>query len=607
MSSFSGPVPRVIASPPRLSVLLALAALTGGSVPVAAGQEPDSAAVHGAARDAQAAFERGRLRRAPEARGDWGGDCDEIVGRMCLRLEQSDDWWPGPPDAEDVEAREALLHELARAGEAVPGDLWILAQRTYYLWEAGRPEAALPLLEEPCPVSPTWWCDALRGFALHRAHRFPEAEDAFRRALEAMPLGTDRQWLDPRLVVDREGREALDAAGGERDLLVDRLWALSDPLFLVPGNDRWTEHMARRVQEFMQEDSRNGYGLRWGDDLAETLVRYGPEIGWEERRPGPGQIAAPSDGIGHQHPETRSLVAPGRALRSVAATNPEDWNPGGRYLPRSGYAPPYAPVILPAAGALHLVPRGREITVVTDLGLPEDTSYHAAHGHPPLPVPESVGSGSPRYGLFAVDPEGRVVARAEGGDGRLSLTVPPGRYLLSGEVWAPDSLRAGRLREGIDWPGAPEDVPTISDLLLADPPPEEVGSLEAVLPHLRAGARAERVAPGETILVAWELHGLGWRPAEPLRYELGFQEAGEGFFRRAGRFLGLVGDPWTQDLRWSEEGPSTPGPAFRATRLTLPPDMEEGAYLIRLEVGMDGRQTLVAERAVRVTRDTGSR
>jgi hypothetical protein len=212
-----------------------------------------------------------------------------------------------------------------------------------------------------------------------------------------------------------------------------------------------------------------------------------------------------------------------------------------------------------------------------------------------------------RYGLFAVDPEGRVVARSEGDQGHLAITVPPGRYLLSGVVWAPDSLRAGRIRQGMDWPGAPEDVPTLSDLLLADPFPGEASSLEAVLPHLRSGVRAERVAPGETILVAWELHGLGWRPAEPLRYELGFQEAGEGFFRRAGRFLGLVGDPWTQDLRWSEEGPSTPGPTFRATRLTLPGDMEEGAYLIRLEVGMDGRQTLVAERSVRVTRDPGSR
>lgn len=607
MSSSSGPLPRVIAPPPRLSVLLAIAALPVASGAAATVQEADSAEVHAAARDAQAAFERARLRHAPEAAGGWGGDCDEIVGRMCLRLEQTDDWWPGPPDPQDVEAREVLLRTLARAGAALPGDLWILAQRTYYLWEAGRPEAALPLLKDPCPVSPAWWCDALRGFALHRADRFPEAEGAFQRALAGMPPGTDRQWLDPRLVVDREGREALDAAGEERDRLVDRLWALSDPLFLVPGNDRWTEHMARRVQEFMQEDSRNGYGLRWGNDLAETLVRYGPEVGWEERRPGPGQVAAPSDGIGHQHPETRSLVAPGRALRSVVATEPADWNSGGRYLPRSGYAPSYAPVILPAAGALHLIPRGREITVVAELGLPEDTSYHAAHGHPPLPVPRTLAGGPPRYGLFAVDPDGRVVARAEGEDGRLALTVPPGRYLLSGEVLAADSLRAGRIRQGLDWAGVPEDVPTLSDLLLADPVPGEVGSLEALLPLLRAGIRAERVAPGETILVAWELHGLGWRPAEPIRYELAFQAEGGGFFRRAGRFLGLVGDPWTQDLRWTEEGPSTPGPAFRATRLTLPGDMEEGAYLLRLEVGMEGRQTLVAERAVRVTREPGSR
>ncbi|HSM04136.1 MAG TPA: hypothetical protein VK858_05930 [Longimicrobiales bacterium] len=590
----------------RLSAMPVLLAAAGLLPAAGAGQVADSAEVHGAARDAQAAFERARLRNAPDAVGSWGGDCDEIVGRMCLRLRETGDWWPGPPDPDDVAARDELLRALSRAGDALPGDLWILAQRTYYLWEAGRPEAALPLLT-PCRVTPAWWCDALAGYALHRSHRFPEAAEAFDRALAGMPPGDDGLWRDPRLVVDREGRETLDRAGQDWGRLVRRLWALSDPLFLVPGNDRWTEHMARRVQEFMHEDARNGYGLRWGGDLAETLVRYGPEIGWEERRPRPGEVAAASDGIGHQHPELRSLVAPGRAMVAPSATEPQDWNPGDRHLPRSGYAPAYAPVILPAPGAFRLVPRGRTLAVVSDIALPEDTSYHAAHGHPPLPRPQGLGDGAPRFGLFAVDPDGRVVARAEGPDGRLAVTVPPGRYILSAEVWAPDSLRAGRVRQGVEWTGVPEDVPMISDLLLADPAAGDPASMDAALPWLRTGVDAERVAPGETILVAWELSGLGWRPAEPLRYELGFQEAGDGFFRRAGRFLGLVGDPWSQDLRWSEEGPPAPGPFFRATRLTFPPDMAEGAYLIRLEVGMEGRQSLVAERVVRVSRDAGSR
>jgi hypothetical protein len=566
---------------------------------------PDSLSLHEAARTAQARFERLRLRNASFAVGGWGGECDEILGRMCLRLLETGDWWPQEPDPATVRAREALLSELERAGRALPGDLWILAQRVYYLWEAGDPEAALPLLT-PCPVTPAWWCDALRGFAFHRSDRFQESAAAFRRALEHMPPEEARRWTNPREVADLDGREALDGSP-DRDRLASRFWALSDPLVLVPGNDRWTEHLSRRVQEFVQEDARNGYGLRWGDDLAEVLIRYGPELGWERRRPEPGSLPSAAGGVGHQHPEVRSLVAPGAALTRLTSTLDSDWNPGERFLPRSGYAPSYAPVILPADGVLRFVPRGDDVVVLGLLGLPQDTSFHADHGHPPLSRATPPDGAGLRFGLFALDPEGEVVARDEALDGRLAVTLPPGRYLLSAEVWAPDSARAGRVRRGFEWGGVPRDVPVLSDLLLADPVAPTPATLDALVPHLRVGLRAERLAPGETVTVAWELHGLGWTGPEELRYELVLEEAGEGILRRVGRFLGLAGDPWTQELAWSESGPGTPGPAFRATRLTLPPDMEEGRYVLRLEATIEGREPMVVQQEMRVGPDPGPR
>ncbi len=562
-------------------------------------QVSDSVAVHREARNAQATFERARLRNAPDADPGWGGSCDELLGRLCLRLTETGDWWPEAPDPETVRRRIELLAELERVALVLPGDSWVLGQRAFYLAEAGVPEDILPLLE-PCLATPGWWCDALAGFALHRSHRYVEAEAAFELALAAMPPEEAARWTDPRPLMDRQGREFMDRSP-DRQATAARFWDLSDPLFLVPGNDRWTEHLARHVEEVVREDARNSYGLRWGDDLAEALIRYGPESGWEVRRPRAGEMVSALEGVGHHHPESRSHVAPGRALTEPSATEPKEWNPGDRFLPRSGYAPSYAPVLLPAAGVIRSVPRGDEVVVVALLALPADTSHHADHGHPPLPGPEAeVASGEPQFGLFATDTMGRLVAAEESADGRALLYLPPGEYLLSAEAWAPDSLMAGRIRAGFSWNGVPPDVPVISDLLLADvmdPPPE---TLEELVSFLRTGAAASRFIPGETVMVGWEIHGLGWQGSEEVRYELVFEGARGGFFTRAGRALGLVGDPWEQQLAWQEPGPESPGPFLRTAGLTLPPEMEPGDYTLRLTVRVAGREAMVSEQSVRV-------
>lgn len=564
-------------------------------------QVADSARLHGEARDAQADFERARLRRAPEADAGWGGSCDELLGRLCLRLTETGDWWPEEEDPQTVRARTELLAALARIGDVLPGDSWVLGQRAVYLAEAGTPEEIFPAVA-PCLVTPRWWCDAVAGFALHRTHHFVEAEAAFHRALGAMSPEEVARWTDPRPVMDRSGRELMDRAR-DRQEVASRFWALSDPLFLIPGNDRWTEHLARRVEEVVRGEGRNGYGLRWGEDLAEALVRYGPESGWEVRRRRAGEVASAREGVGHHHPESRSHVAPGRGLTELAETSPGDWNPGERYLARSGYAPSYAPVLLPAPGVLRMVPRGEEVVVLALVELPQDTSHHADHGHPPLPRPAWVPKSSPlRYGLFATDSLGRITAEDRSADGRMMIHLQPGDYLLSAEVWAPDLLLAGRIRSGFAWAGVPRDVPVVSDLLLADPADPSPTTLEELVPFLRTGLEASRIAPGETATVAWEIHGLGWQGREDIRYELVFVGNRGGFFTRAGRALGLVGDPWEQELAWREPGPEATGPFLRTAALTLPPEMEPGDYSLRLTVRVTGREPMVTEQPIRVDR-----
>lgn len=175
------------------------------------------------------------------------------------------------------------------------------------------------------------------------------------------------------------------------------------------------------------------------------------------------------------------------------------------------------------------------------------------------------------------------------------ISVAPGEYLVSAEVWAPDSARAGRLRKGLVWNGVPADIATLSDLLVAEAGTEEPATLEAALPHLRPAA----VGRGERIRVAWELHGFGWRP-ETLRYRFDLVEAPGGFLRRLGRTLGLVAEGRAISLGWEESGPGVPGPFFRSAEVAIPPDLPTGDYLIRLRVESSGREPLVSERTLQI-------
>ncbi|HSG47835.1 MAG TPA: hypothetical protein VLA43_08500, partial [Longimicrobiales bacterium] len=343
------PSPRLPVSPLAATLLLAILTVSVQAAAPAAAQgpgaalRPDSVRILREAREAQARFERLRRRVVPEAAGTWGGRCDEIVGRMCLRLGPAGDWWPEPEPRELVEGRAELLMALDEAGRALPGDEWILGQTVVYLVEAGQADEALARARRCGPAS-DWWCTALAGYVLHTGHRYLEAEGAFRRALAGMDSADVRRWTDPGILLDGDGRDALDGAAPRLvPVLRDRLWELSDPLFLVEGNDRWTEHMARQVVVRTRESAANPYGLRWGDDLAETVVRYGWEVGWERIEPRPPGMAMTSHAVGHQHPESRPHIAPGAALTALGATEPDAWNPGSRFLPRTGYAPGYAP------------------------------------------------------------------------------------------------------------------------------------------------------------------------------------------------------------------------------------------------------------------------
>ncbi len=147
-----------------------------------------------------------------------------------------------------------------------------------YAWRR-RPEAlAIPLTG--CDAA-DWWCDALRGLAAHRVGATVTAEQHFARVLAALPPAEQCRWHMLALLPRASCAHASPAQDSLR-------WWLSDPLWLEPGNDRWTEHLSRHVlfriferhEQLLQQAHLRPQQSKsmddWSADLSLTrALRYG--------------------------------------------------------------------------------------------------------------------------------------------------------------------------------------------------------------------------------------------------------------------------------------------------------------------------------------------
>ena len=559
--------------------------------------------VRGAARSAQVRFERGRVPHLPRARTGSNAPCDETVGRFCTWYDEGD-WTPEAEAPEIARLRDELLAQLDSLQPRAPGDAWILGQRVWYRAEAEDWAGALEVARACGPPQEPWWCAALTGLALHGLERYPEAERAFDLALWEMDVERAWTWRVPVRAVDGEGREILeslrDAPVDSVERVLDRLWSLADPLELVEGNDRKTAHFARWTVATIRDGARTPYGIRWGSDLEELLVRHGWELGWEREldpwSTGPDRI------VGHKHPEGRDYLPPGRALGAPVAADP-GWMTADRTWPRSLYAPPYAPVILPMDGQVAIFPRGRSFAVVTTHYLPPDTTRYVREGLVrPWMDPGAQDTIPDVAGLHLAEARtgkriGQAVSDAIAGG--LMLEARAGEYVLSVEAWSPGLRRAGRLRTGVSYHPRPEDIPVLSDLLLieggGEPPVDLESAIGTALP-------TAHVAERERLGIVWEVSGLDFR-AESLAFDLSVGRIDRGLLSRLGGFLGLSDGPRPLVLRWQEVGPDEPSVVFRHLDLDLP-DVSPGRYEIRLTLRTTGREPVRAVRTFEVRTPT---
>jgi hypothetical protein len=217
----------------------------------------DSVEVSHHARDLQVRFERRRRQMLPRF---YVGTADHclIVGRFC-------EWHPNlkdyvvPDEGKNIrKARADLLRDLEKAAAAIPGDDWIIGQRIRYLTESRDSSAAS--VARSCRAT-KWWCDALLGLALHVNGDYLAADSAYALALAAMPTPMRCHWLNLAPLLDDDIRGTYRKMTCPRREAIDaRIWWVADPLYMIPGNERRTEHFSRVLHTALQSEAENTYG-----------------------------------------------------------------------------------------------------------------------------------------------------------------------------------------------------------------------------------------------------------------------------------------------------------------------------------------------------------
>jgi hypothetical protein len=534
------------------------------------------------ARSDQHRFERLRRGHLPYTYLAAPRRCDEVVGRFCLWHDDEDERWTARPESDAIRrGRERLLGELERAAVDAPADPWIAGQRVRYLVEAGRHEDAVTIARA-CRAVPDWWCPALEGFALHAAAAFPAADSAFSRALAAMPEAERCRWSDVAVLID-DARVRAAYAGTPcpaRDSVERRFWWLADPLYLVPGNDHRTEHYARLVLDALQRRAESGFGLRWGEDLRELLLRYGWPAGWERDARRTSTLLEDGSIVGHHPPGARTLAPPRAALERPTAFAPGDWSLDPA-RPRSTHLPPYAVAFDALEHQLAVFRRGDSSVVVA--------AWDAA---------DSLPAGSTVEAALVLAPDERtqpLVARSPGGPrGAAVATVRATPLLVSVEALARGERRAARARYGLTLAPLAAGTFAISDLLLFHPQDSLPDSLAVAA---RDALGSLRVRSGERVGVYWEVYGLGGRD-DQLSITVTLVREGKSWLRRTFEWAGLARDRSRRaHLEWAEQ-PRTDGALLpRAVTLDLA-DVQPGVYRLAVEARRAGGEAARAERTV---------
>ncbi|MCG6957832.1 MAG: hypothetical protein LJF04_17720, partial [Gemmatimonadetes bacterium] len=342
----------------------------------------------------------------------------------------------------------------------------------------------------------------------------------------------------------------------------DTLWWLSDPLYDVPGNERWAAHVVRSLSaRFAAEIRTSSPPERAPRDYPAYLwarrVRRGEWDSWERLRSPRGYDRSIGTLVWTSDLRARYHFVPDVELDDLAHPT---WDLDA-HLEDEGYTPD--------RGVFDVMPvqlarfRSGDSLVVAGAGALSGTSV------------AGVLDQSSR--LVLTDGPGSFPASVPGDATRSDTPVfiaaaPQQPYIVGVEVVT--SRGAAWHRERLE-PLA-GGAASLSDLLLYDP-----GAGEPQTIKVAAGAMlgSTTVAKGAEVGVFWQTYGVP--SGATLRFDLSLERASGGLVDHLGRLLEGRTQQAPGRLTWSE--PGTAGTDTRAVVIDLG-DLDEGEYTLVLQV-----------------------
>ncbi|HTR78658.1 MAG TPA: hypothetical protein VMH39_11120 [Gemmatimonadaceae bacterium] len=499
-----------------------------------------------------------------------------------------------PPYRDSVRARRATLVLLFDSAAAkLPGDRWIAGQRVRLLVDQQEPDLALGAATA-CRAEP-WWCGMLRGYVEYTNRDLAAAQASFDAALSRMPPDTACRWSDLSELLSYSARVAYDKLScAAQASLNARIWWLADPLYLEPGNERRTEHFARRVLGVLHRgnDADERYDMRadrTGPGLEELVLRYGwpSAVDWTPpfrcpptrpfAQPAPCYFVVPPEwnrlnthsvnlGVGgtpyywgprsHTFPSWSAITDPLRAQTT-------DWELGPDQLDASlwdssWWAPEfYARAdgpLLPLSTQVAFLRRHATAVVATAVAWPTETALVSP---PAIAHVGVITSGGPEEAARIAD------TSMDGAYPVARLTAVESRPLLLGVEMVPENEAgpAARTRFGVDPPKPLSALPpaalAVSDVILARA--AETDSFPAsVDAALRRMYGSTTLVNPTRLAVFWEVYGQHDRDTVDVSLRIVRQSTASVGARAAAAIgLGFAGDD-SLTIHWREPRPGDP-------------------------------------------------
>lgn len=566
-----------------------------------------------AARAAEVAYERAVRRFAPvSAEGLPSGPCTERVGRFCLFFDDPNR--PAPPIARPAPevraARRAAVGALRRAFAVAPGNRRIADALVRYLAEDDRGREAVSAARAfRWASADSAWSGLLLGFALHAAHEDSAADTVFANALDREPAAQRRRLLDVSWLLDgkERGRYKHLSTAGKR-AYERRLWRAADPLYLLPGNPAFAEHISRRVWTVLLPNAPWVRGTTsWGTDLEQLTMRYGVPVSRERV---PGTWIEDNRFIERYDPAQLELVpedlTTGGALEPVTPGAPWPRDPAE---PRSGHSPGGLRRLRSLLHQVSRFPVGNVLVVRADGALPLDSAARKGV----------------RTGLFLLSrtsldivASARGTARVEGDTARfhLQVAVPAGAYVYSLEAYEPASRLGGRARYDLEPAGdtsrtrlsGEPGAPRLSDIVVASPFRGGLRPTSRDDPALRPLTRLV-VAPEDTLGLYAEISAPRSGSPAAYRLDLSMERRGGGGLAGAlawiGRTLRLTHPRPPPRVEWNVA--AAPGTRPMPIALDLGLDgVDPGLYAVVLDAtALPAGESVRAERLIRIEKRTG--